>query len=75
VRVDKKPTRAESSSPEKFRFRVNRSYQRVNGCYCASARLRCSGGLREKVCQTKDAERRDKLSVQTGEDTGPRQGR
>jgi len=47
--------------------------QRVSGCYCASARTGDSGGLREEVCQTKDAERRDKVSVRTGKDTGSRQ--
>jgi len=39
---------------------VNRSYQRVFGCYCASARANDSGGLPNEVCQRKDAERRDK---------------
>jgi hypothetical protein len=47
--------------------------QRVSGCYCASARAGGSGGLREEVRQTKDAERRDKLSVRTGKDTRSRQ--
>ena len=48
--------------------------QRVNGCYCASARTDDSGGLRKKVSQMKDAERRDNKSVRTGKDTRPRQG-
>ena len=48
--------------------------QRVSGCYCASARAGGSGGLRKEVSQMKDAERRDKVSVRTGKDTGPRQG-
>ena len=39
--------------------------QRVIGCYCASARANDSGGLSQEVSQTKDAERRDKLSVRT----------
>ena len=47
--------------------------QRVFGCYCASARANNSGGLREEVSQMKDAERRDKVSVGTGEDTRSRQ--
>ena len=33
-----------------------------------------SGGLRKEIRQTKDAERRDKVSVRSGEDTGSRQG-
>jgi hypothetical protein len=40
-----KPFRIESSSPGGFRARANRSYQRVSGCYCASARAHGSGGL------------------------------
>jgi hypothetical protein len=47
--------------------------QRVSGCYCAPARANDSGGFRKEVCQMKDAERRDKLSVGTGEDTRSRQ--
>jgi len=43
--------------------------QRVNGCYCVSARADGSGGLRKEVSQRKDAERRDKVSVRTGKDT------
>ena len=46
--------------------------QRVSGCYCVSARAGDSGGLREEVSQRKDAERRDKVSVRTGEDTRSR---
>jgi len=30
-----------------------------------------SGGLRKEISQTKDAERRDKKSIRTGEDIGP----
>jgi hypothetical protein len=41
----------------------------VCGCYCASARANDSGGHRKAVSQTKDAERRDKVSVRTGKDT------
>ena len=44
MRSDKKPLRIESSSPGRFRARANRSYQRVSGCYCASARAEGSGG-------------------------------
>ena len=40
--------------------------QRVNGCYCASARTSDSGGLRKGVSQRKDAERRDKMSIRLG---------
>jgi hypothetical protein len=47
--------------------------QRVSGCYCASARANDSGGLGNEVSQRKDAEKRDKVSVRTGEDTGSRQ--
>ena len=38
---------------------MNRSYQRVEGCYCVSARARDSGGLELKgeVSQRKEAER------------------
>ncbi len=44
MRSDQKPLRIESSSPGRFRARANRSYQRVSGCYCASARAEGSGG-------------------------------
>jgi len=47
--------------------------QRVIGCYCGSARTDDPGGLREKVSQMKDAERRDNKSVRTGKDTRSRQ--
>ena len=47
--------------------------QRVFGCYCASARSGGSGGLRKEISQRKDAERRDKVSVRTGEGTRSRQ--
>ncbi len=47
--------------------------QRVFGCYCVSARAKDSGGLGNEVSQRKDAERRDKVSVRTGEDTRSRQ--
>jgi hypothetical protein len=47
--------------------------QRVSGCYCGSARAGDSGGLRQEVSQTKDAERRHKLSARTGKDTRSRQ--
>jgi hypothetical protein len=47
--------------------------QRVSGCYCASARAYDSGGRRKVVSQRKDAERRDKVSVGSGEDTWSRQ--
>jgi len=44
--------------------------QRVNGCYCASARSERLWRFRESgVGQMKDVERRDKVSVRTGEDT------
>ena len=43
--------------------------QRVNGCYCVSARAGDSGGSREGVSQRKDAERRDKVSARAGKDT------
>jgi hypothetical protein len=44
MRSDQKPLRIESSSSGRFRTRANRSYQRVSGCYCASARADDSGG-------------------------------
>jgi hypothetical protein len=48
--------------------------QRVEGCYCAPARAGGSGGFRKEMRhEMKDAERRDKASVRTGEDTGSRQ--
>ena len=72
MRSDEKPLRIESSSSGEFRFRANRSYQRVNGCYCAPARANDSGGFRKGISQRKDAERRDKVRVRTGEDTGSR---
>jgi hypothetical protein len=73
-RSDEKPFRIESSSSGKFRTWVNRSYQRVKGCYCASARACDSGGLGNEVSQAKDAERRYRERTRTGEDTGSRQG-
>ena len=42
--------------------------QRVIGCYCASARAGDSGGsAKSGVSQTKDAERRDKVSARNRE--------
>ena len=73
MRNDEKPFQVPSSSPGRFRVRVNRSYQRVNGCYCASARAGGSGGFREEVGQRKVAERRDKESACAGKDTWSRQ--
>jgi len=49
--------------------------QRVIGCYCVSARAGDSGGSGDGARQRKDAERRDKVSARTGEDTGSRQDR
>ena len=69
MRSDKRPFQIESGSPGKFRTRTDRSYQRVSGCYCESARAKDSGGLRKEVSQRKDAERRDKVRLGTGEDT------
>jgi hypothetical protein len=74
LRNDEKPFRIESSTPGGFRARANRSYQRVNGCYCVLARAGDSGGLGNKVSQMKGAEKRDKVSTRTGKDTGSRQG-
>ena len=42
-RSDEKPFPIESSSPREFRTWANRSYQRVKGCYCVSARAKGSG--------------------------------
>jgi hypothetical protein len=48
--------------------------QRVSGCYCAPARDGRLWRLRaSEVRQTKDAERRDKVSAWTGKDTRSRQ--
>jgi hypothetical protein len=47
MRNDEKPFRVESSSFGRFRAGANRSYQRVFGCYCGSARVRDSGGFPE----------------------------
>jgi len=69
MRNDEKPFRVESSSFGRFRAGANRSYRRVFGCYCASARERGSGGLLREASQTKDAERRNKTSTRAGEDT------
>ena len=68
--------RSESDQVAQESFELERIAvtQRVNGCYCASTRTDDSGGLRKKVCQTKDAERRDNKSIRTGKDTKPRQG-
>ena len=43
MRNDEKPFPIESSSPSEFRTWANRSYQRVKGCYCVSARASESG--------------------------------
>jgi len=74
MRSDEKPFRIKSSSSGKFRSWTNRSYQRVEGCYCVSARANDSGVVAKSgIGQSKDAERRDKESIRTGEDTGSRQ--
>ena len=53
-----------------------RSYQRVKGCYCVSARANNSGGPRKReAAKKKDAERRDKLRVRSGKGTWSRQDR
>ena len=44
--------------------------QRVNGCYCVSARSGDSGGSGNGVSQRKDAERRDKVSARSGRTRG-----
>jgi hypothetical protein len=67
--------RSESGQVVQAGFELGRMAvtQRVSGCYCASARAGDSGGLRKEVSQRKDAERRDKVSARTGEDTRSRQ--
>ena len=49
--------------------------QRVNSCYCVSARMDDSGGraIKGAISQKKDAERRDKMRIQTGKTTKARQ--
>jgi len=42
--------------------------QRVNGCYCASARGAWLWRF-HRICQRKDAERRDKMSMRIGKET------
>jgi hypothetical protein len=69
MRSDEKPFRVGSSSFGRFRAGANRSYQRVFGCYCASARVRDSGGFPREASRTKDAERRNKTSTRAGKDT------
>jgi len=71
MRSDEKPFPIESSSPREFRTWANRSYQRVKGCYCVSARARGSGVFAKSGIgqEKKDAERRDKESPWTGEQT------
>ena len=69
VRSDEKPIQAESSSPDEFRVRVNRSYPegiRLLLCISTGARLWRPPKM---VRQMKDAERRDKVSARFGEDT------
>jgi hypothetical protein len=63
-------SRSESSQVVQAGFEPGRIAvtQRVNGCYCASARANGSGGPRKGISQMKDAERRDKVSVRTGKD-------
>jgi hypothetical protein len=68
--------RSESNQVAQESFELERTAvtQRVFGCYCASARTDDSGGFGNTgISQTKDAERRDKMSVRTGKDTGSRQ--
>ena len=74
ARNDEKPFQAVSSNPSWFRVWANRSYPegiRLLLCISTDGRLWRSrlGG----ISQTKDAERRDKVSVCTGKDTGSRQ--
>jgi hypothetical protein len=74
ARSDEKPFRAESSNAGGFRAGVNRSYPEGRWLLLCPARDRrlwrfCASGIRPR----KDAERRDKMSVCAGEDTGSRQ--
>ena len=80
MRDDEKPFRIESSSPGEFRVRVNRSYQRYpvatvyqHGRTSLALETFGAGGLGNEISQMKDAERRDKVNVRTGKDTGSRQ--
>jgi hypothetical protein len=70
IRRNKKLRTVESSNPGWFRARVNRSYQRVNGCYCAPARVGCPGGLREEVGQRKTPKGGTKRALAPGRTRG-----
>jgi len=67
VRSDEKPFRAESSNPCAFRAWANHSYP--EGKTVATVRQHGadgSSGPGNEIAQTKDAERRDKVSVHDG---------
>ncbi len=75
VRPGTMRNRSKSSQVARAGFELGRIAvtQRVSGCYCESARVGDSGGLRKEVSQRKDAERRDKVSAHPGKDTRSRQ--
>ena len=74
MRSDEKPFRIESSNPETFRVRANGSYpEGIRLLLCISTGERLWRSPQPEVSQRKDAERRDKVSVRTGKDTGSRQ--
>jgi hypothetical protein len=74
VRSNEKLLRAESSNAGWFRACANRSYpEGIRLLLCASTVRATLAASRKRVRQTKDAERRDKVSVRTGKDTRSRQ--
>jgi hypothetical protein len=71
VRNDEKPFRAGSSNSSRFRAWANRSYPEGKRLLlCVSTGWTARAVLQNRIGQTKDAERRDKVSVRTGKKPG-----
>jgi hypothetical protein len=68
VRGETKPFRTESSTPGWFQVRLNRSHPEGEWLLLRASTVRTTlAGVREEARQTKNAERRDKVSVCVGE--------
>jgi len=75
MRNDEKPFRVELSSSGEFRAWTNRSYPEGRWLLlCASTGQVALAVLQNGICQTKSAERRNKVSVRTGKEPSRRQG-
>jgi hypothetical protein len=72
MRSDEKPFRIESGSPGGFRAWANRSYpEGIQLLLCVSTERAALAVPQSGIRQTKDAERRDKMSVRAGKNTEP----